>query len=48
MKIDVIDGGYARGVSDDQIAALEEEVEESTIKLTNDLNLFGENENREK
>ena len=41
VKLERIDGGFARNLSDEQITALEEEVSDSTIKLAGDLNLFG-------
>lgn len=47
VKLDMIDGHYAQGVSDDQIAVLEVELEESAIKLADDLDLFSEQENRQ-
>lgn len=47
VRLDVIDGGYARGVSDAQITALNEEVEESAMRLADDLDMFGEQDNRE-
>ena len=40
VKIQQIDGGFARNLSDEQITALEEEVADSTIKLADDLDLF--------
>ena len=40
VKLERIDSGYARNLSDKQITALEEEVSESAIKLASDLVLF--------
>ena len=37
VKIEWIDGGFAQNLSDEQITALEEEVADSMIKLTDDL-----------
>lgn len=42
----MIDGGFARGMTEEQIEALEEEAMESATKLANDLNLFGDDGNR--
>jgi len=42
VKLERIDGGYARNLSDEQITALEEEVSELAIKLADDLVLFGD------
>ena len=41
VKLERIDGGFARNLSGEQITALEEEVSDSAIKLTDDLDLFG-------
>ena len=40
VKLERIDGGFARNLSDEQITALEE-VSDSAIKLADDLDLFG-------
>ena len=42
VKLERIDGGFARNLSDEQITALEEEVSDLAIKLVNDLDLFGD------
>ena len=42
VKLERIDGGFARNLSNEQITALEEEVSDSAIKLANDLDLFGD------
>ena len=42
MKLERIDGGFARNLSDEQITVLEEEVSDSTIKLADDLDLFSD------
>ena len=42
VKLERIDGGFARNLSDEQITALEEDVSDSTIKLADDLDLFGD------
>lgn len=44
IKLEVVDMGFTRGLSDAQIEALEQEVEESAIKLDDDLDLFSERE----
>ena len=41
VKLERIDGGFARNLSDEQITALEE-VSDSAIKLADDLDLFGD------
>ena len=41
VKLERIDGGFARNLSDEQITALEE-VSDSAIKLVDDLDLFGD------
>ena len=40
MKLEQIDGGFGRNLSDEQITVLEEEVADSAIKLADDLDLF--------
>ena len=40
VKLERIDGGFARNLSGEQITALEEEVSDSAIKLAVDLDLF--------
>jgi len=42
VKLERIDGGFARNLSDEQITVLEEEVFDSAIKLADDMNLFGD------
>ena len=42
VKLERIDGGFARNLSDEQITALEDEVSDSAIKLVDDLDLFGD------
>ena len=42
MKLERIDGGFARNLSDEQITALEDEVSDSAIKLSDDFDLFGD------
>ena len=42
MKLERIDGGFARNLSDKQITMLEEEVSDSMIKLADDMDLFGD------
>jgi len=42
VKRERIDGGFAQNLSDEQITALVEEVADSTIKLADDLDLFGD------
>ena len=42
VKLERIDGGFARNLSDEQITELEEEVSDSAIKLADDLDLFGD------
>ena len=42
VKLEQIDGGFARNLSDEQITALEEEVSDSAIKLADDMDLFGD------
>lgn len=46
VKLEVIDTGFACGTSDARVDELEEEALESTIKLAEDLDLFGEREDR--
>ena len=46
VKLEVIDTGFARGTSDARVVELEGETSESAIKLAEDLDLFGERENR--
>lgn len=46
VRLEAIDIGFARGMSDARIDEHEEEASESAIKLAEDLNLFGERENR--
>ena len=41
VKLERIDGGFARNLSNGQITALEE-VSDSAIQLVDDLDLFGE------
>ena len=41
MKLEQIDGGFARNLSDEQITELEE-VSDLAIKLADDLDLFGD------
>jgi hypothetical protein len=43
---DVIDGDFARGTTIEEIATLEEEAMESAIKLADNLDPFGEEENK--
>jgi hypothetical protein len=45
-RLEVIDGDFGRGTTIKEIVMLEEEATESVIKLTNDLDLFGEEENK--
>ena len=45
-QLEVIDGEFTKRTTTEQITALEEEVTESAIKLTDDLDLFGEEENK--
>jgi hypothetical protein len=45
-QLEVIDGDFARGTTIEEIVMLEEEATELAIKLTNDLDLFGEEENK--
>ena len=40
MKLERIDGGFARNLSDEQITALEDEVSDSAIKPVDDLDMF--------
>ena len=42
VKLERINGGFARNLSDEHIAALEEEVADSAIKLVDDLDLFSD------
>ena len=42
MKLERIDGGFARNLSDEQITTLEEEVSDSAIKMVGNLDLFGD------
>ena len=42
VKLERIDGGFARNLSDEQITVLEEEVADLAIKLADDLDLFGD------
>jgi hypothetical protein len=44
IKLEVIDTSIAKGVSDAKLEKLEDEVEESVVKLDEDLDLFGEKE----
>ena len=46
VKLEVIDTSFARRTSDARVDELEEEASGSAIKLTEDLDLFGERENR--
>ena len=46
VKLEVIDGRFARGTTTDWITVLEEEAMESTIKLVDDLNLFDDEDNK--
>ena len=45
-RLEVIDRDFARGTTIEEIAMLEEEVMESAITLTDNLDLFGEEENK--
>lgn len=45
VKLEVVNMGFARGTTVARTDKLEEKVEESTIKLGDDLNLFGNNDN---
>jgi hypothetical protein len=45
-RLDVIDGDFARGTTIEEIAALEEEAMELAIKLADNLDPFGEEENK--
>ena len=45
VKLEQIDGGFAQNLSDEQITTLEEEVSDSTIKLADDMDLFGDASN---
>ena len=47
-RLEVIDRDFARGTTIEEIAMLEEEVMESAITLTDNLDLFGEEENKTK
>ena len=42
VKLERIDGGFARNLSDKQITMLEEEVSDSMIKLADDMDLFSD------
>ena len=42
VKLKRINNGFAQNLSNKQITALEEEVSNSTIKLADDLDLFGD------
>ena len=42
VKLERINGGLARNLSDEQITTLEEEVSDSVIKLADDMDLFGD------
>jgi hypothetical protein len=46
VKVEVVDTGVARGTSDARVDELEEEASGSAIKLAEDLDLFGERENK--
>ena len=46
VKVEVVDTGFARGTSDARVDELEEEASGSAIKLAEDLDLFGERENK--
>jgi hypothetical protein len=43
--MEVVDTGFARDLSDEQISAMEQAMEESAIKLVDDLDLYGKKEN---
>lgn len=45
VSLGVIDTGFARGTSASRITELDDEAEDSAIKLTDDLDLFGEGSN---
>lgn len=45
IRMEVVNTGIARGLSDAQIVAMEQAVEESAMKLADDLDLFSEREN---
>ena len=45
-RLEVIEGDFARGTTTEEIPTLEEEAAKSAIKLTNDLYLFDEEENK--
>ena len=45
-QLEVIDGEFTKRTTTEQITALEEEVTKSAIKLTDNLDLFGEEENK--
>ena len=47
-RLEVIDRDFARGTTIEEIAMLEEEAMESAITLTDNLDLFGEEENKTK
>lgn len=47
IKLEVVNTGFARGVSGAQVMVLGQEAKESVIKLADDLDLFGERENIE-
>ena len=42
VKLERIDGDFARNLNDEQITTLEEDVSYSTIMLVDDLDLFGD------
>ena len=42
VKLERIDGDFARNLNDEQITTLEAEVSDSAIKLANDLDPFGD------
>ena len=42
VKLKRIDDGFAQNLSDEQITELEEEVSDLTIKLPDNLDLFGD------
>lgn len=48
VNLEMISEGFAQGVSDVKIPALQEEVSEPAVKLADDLDLFGDKGDAEK
>lgn len=44
MSLEIVDGGFAEGTEDDEVEQLTEEAMESSFRLIEDLDIFGDKE----